>query len=148
MTARVRRSATQSIAGRGAPAPSASTTGSTRCCSRASERESSLIGEEGRDHAARARHALREMVAHLFIDRCAAASRRAVDDHGEAHIVELELARERRFRHARHADDIAAVALQPVDLRGGLQPWPLRRAIGPASMYRNTGTLRRAEELL
>ena len=66
---------------------------------------------------------------------CPARSRRArrvVDHHRDRRVAEPELARQRRFRHAGHADHVGAVALQPVDLGGGLEPRPLRGGIDAA----------------
>ena len=37
-----------------------------------------------------------------------------------------------RLRHAGHADDIGAVALEPVDLGRGFEPRPLRRGVHAA----------------
>ena len=49
-----------------------------------------------------------------------------------ARVAEPDLARERRFRHAGHADHVGAVALQAVDLGGGFEARSLRRRVGAA----------------
>ena len=54
--------------------------------------------------------------------RAVAASRRVIDDDRDRRVGHAELARERRFRHAGHADQRRAVALQPVDFGGRLEP--------------------------
>ena len=72
------------------------------------------------------------MSASLMPVRAVAAARGVVHDDRECRVAEAELARERRFRHAGHADHVGAVALEAVDLGRGLEPRTLRRGVGPA----------------
>ena len=64
--------------------------------------------------------------------RAVAAPGGIVGDDGDRRVLEAELARERRLRHAGHADHVGAVALEAVDLGRGLQARPLRRGIDAA----------------
>ena len=63
--------------------------------------------------------------------RCPAAGG-VVGDYRERRVFQADLARQRGFRHAGHADDIGAVALEPVDLGRGFEPRPLRRGVHAA----------------
>ena len=77
--------------------------------------------------------------------RGVAAAGRVVDDDRDRRVGQLELARERRFRHSGHADQRRAVALQAVDLGGGLEPRPGHGAIDAAVRERDAGRARRGE---
>ena len=61
-----------------------------------------------------------------------AATGRPVGDERKARIVDAELARERGFGHAGHADEIAAVAAHARDFGARFQPRTLRRAVAAA----------------
>ena len=80
--------------------------------------------------------------------RAVAAARRMVDDDADRRVGQIELPGQRGFRHAGHADQRRAVALQPVDLGGGFQPRPVDGAVDAAVAQREAGGSRRSEAAL
>src|SRR5262245_5359839 len=58
-----------------------------------------------------------------------AAPRGVVDDYGDGGVTQADLARERGFRHAGHADHVSAIPLEPVDFCCGFEARSLRRRV-------------------
>jgi len=58
-----------------------------------------------------------------------AASGGPVGDDADGSVGQFQFARQRRFGHAGHADDVGAVALEAVDFGGGFEARALRRGI-------------------
>src|SRR5207248_5350379 len=98
------------------------------------------------DDAAHAAHGFLEHGTDL-VERhrapAVAAAGRIVRHHGDCRVFEADLARERRLRHAGHADEIGAVALQAIDLGRALEARTLSRGIDPALADRFVAGLRR-----
>jgi hypothetical protein len=98
--------------------------------------------EHARNRSGEHRLELRELDALLAV----AAPGGMVHHHRDRRVRQRELARERRFRHPGHADEVCAVALHARDLGGALQPRPLRRAVGAAVEHALAGAFRRIED--
>src|SRR5215470_11752844 len=75
-----------------------------------------------------------------------AAAGGVVDDHGDRGVRDPELARQSRLWHSRHADDVRAVPLQPVDLRRRFEAWSLGRGVDRAVSRGLAASLRRGEQ--
>ena len=67
-------------------------------------------------------------------------------DHCAVHIIHAEFARQRSLGHSGHADHVAPVALQTIDLGSGFEAWPLRGRIRTAVERVDSGTSRRLEQ--
>ncbi len=72
--------------------------------------------------------------------------RGVVHHHADRRVRQLELARQRRLGHAGHADDVASIALEAVDLGRGLQARALRARIHAAIHRAVAGGANRREE--
>src|SRR5690242_16505718 len=72
-------------------------------------------------------HALRHGLELLYVDSlCTGPTAGSlIDDYRNGRITEAQLASERRLRHSGHAYHVGSVALEPADLGGSLQAWPL-----------------------
>ena len=68
----------------------------------------------------------------LHADGLIPFTRRPVGDHGAGGITEIHLSGQGGLGHAGHADDVAAVPLQPNDFRRRFQSWSLGGAVGTA----------------
>ena len=75
-------------------------------------------------------------VVHRDAVTARAAPRRAVDDDRQRGVREPDFFRQHGLRHARHADDVGAVAFQPVDFGRRFEPRALRCSIDSAIHYR------------
>src|SRR6185312_16268478 len=73
------------------------------------------------------------------------AAGRPIRNDGNACVIDAALARQRGFRHARHADQIATVAAHPLDFLTGFQARPLRGAVA-AAIYHFGGCAARGIE--
>ncbi len=71
--------------------------------------------------------------------RVAAATCCPIDQQGDGGILEAAFASEPGLRHRGHANQPAAIALEPVDLGRGFEPGTLSYAIGHPGRYRKPG---------
>src|SRR5690606_19326958 len=90
------------------------------------------------EHGAHAHYGLLQHefdVVEMDAVRARRAPRSVIDHRADRGVGQLELARQRRLGHAGHADDVASIALEAVDLGGALQARSLGARVD-ASIHR------------